>query len=103
MNPLLICAGYPQENHEAGGELRLPLFVVNDHERGLGELRWVWELFLGRSSVARGEGNVEVPRDCVVRIGEARATLPVPGYARLRLRLFGKDGPVCNEYAFVVS
>ena len=103
MNPLLICAEYPQETHEAGGEIRLPLFVVNDHERGLGELRWVWELFLGRSSVARGEGNVEVPRDCVVRIGEARATLPVPGYARLRLRLFGKDGPVCNEYAFVVS
>ena len=76
---------------------------MNDYERGLGEVRWVWELFLGRSSVARGEGNVEVPRDCVVRIGEARATLPVPEYARLRLRLFGKDGSVCNEYAFVVS
>jgi beta-mannosidase len=103
MNPLLICAEYPQETHKAGGELHLPLFVVNDHERGMGELRWVWELFLGRSSVARGEGKVEVPRDCVVRIGEARATLPVPGYARLRLKLFGKDGPVCNEYAFWVS
>jgi hypothetical protein len=60
-------------------------------------------LFLGRSSVARGEGKVEVPRDCVVRIGEARATLPVPGYARLNLRLFAKDGPVRNEYAFWVS
>src|ERR671916_29310 len=73
MNPLLICAEYPPETYKAGGKLRLPLFVVNDHDWGLGELHWVWELSLGGGSVARAEGKVEVPKDCVLRIGEARA------------------------------
>ncbi len=102
MSPLLICAEYPKEAYKVGGELHLPLFVINDHDRGLGELRWAWELSVGRDSVACGEGKVEVPRDCVVRIGEARATLPVQGHARLRLRLFGGDRSVRNEYTFRV-
>ena len=102
MNPLLICAEYPPETYKAGGKLRLPIFVVNDHDWGLGELHWVWELSLGGGSVARAEGKVEVPKDCVLRIGEARAALPVTGDARLSLSLFGGDGSVRNEYAFRV-
>src|SRR5918998_968680 len=102
MNPLLICAEYPPETYKAGGKLRLPIFVVNDHDWGLGELHWVWELSLGGGSVARAEGKVEVPKDCVLRIGEARAALTVTGDARLSLSLFGGDGSVRNEYAFRV-
>jgi hypothetical protein len=38
-----------------------------------------------------------------VRIGEAVATLPASGPAVLRLRLFGEEGPVSNEYEFLVN
>jgi hypothetical protein len=103
MNPLLICAEYPKAAYEAGDELRLPLFVVNDHERGLEGPRWAWELSVGQESVARGEGKAEVPGDSVVQIGEARAGLPAPGDAKLSLWLFEGGDPVRNEYAFRVS
>jgi hypothetical protein len=44
-----------------------------------------------------------VPKDSVVRIGEAVATLSVSGPAVLRLRLSGEEGPAQNEYEFPVS
>ena len=44
-----------------------------------------------------------MPKDSVVRIGEAVATLPAPGPAVLRLRLFGEEGPLSNEYEFLVT
>src|SRR5215203_5032736 len=103
MAPVLICAEYPRESYEDGTGLSLPLFVVNDFARGLGEVSWGWELLLGESIIACGNGETEIAADSVVRIGEARATLPAPGVAVLVLRLSGKDATACNRYGFRIS
>jgi len=103
MNPVLICAEYPKESYGVGETVSLPLFVVNDLSRGLGEVSWGWELLLGGYSVSRGRGEAEVPKDSVVRIGEAKGTLPAPGPAVLRLRLFASEETLSNEYALWVS
>ena len=103
MRPVLICAEYPKERYGVGERISLPLFIINDLSRELDGVSWDWELLLGRSSAASGGGKTRVPKDSVVRIGEAVATLPVSGPAVLRLRLFGEEGPLSNEYEFVVS
>jgi beta-mannosidase len=103
MGPVLFCAEYPKERYEVGTRISLPLFIINDLLRELDEVGWDWELLLGGSSVARGTGETRVPKDSVMRIGEAVATLPAPGPAVLRLRLLGDEGPLSNEYEFVVS
>jgi beta-mannosidase len=102
MSPVLICAEYPKERYEVGERISLPLFVVNDFSRELGRVSWDWKLLVGGSSVADGKGETRVPKDSVVRIGEAAATLPAPGSAILRLRLFTEE-PISNEYRFSVS
>ena len=102
MGPVLICAEFPKERYEVGARISLPLFIINDFSRELGRASWEWDLLVGGSSVARGAGETRVPKDCVVRIGEAVATLPAPGPAVLRLRFFG-DEPISNEYRFSVS
>jgi beta-mannosidase len=103
MSPVLICAEYPMERYSVGERISLPLFVFNDLSRDLGGVSWDWELLVGGSSAAHGGGETKVPKDSVVRIGEAVATLSASGPAVLRLRLFGEEGPVSNEYEFVVS
>jgi beta-mannosidase len=103
MSPVLFCAEYPKERYEVGARISLPLFIINDLLRELDEVGWDWELLVGGSSVARGAGETRVPKDSVVRIGEAVAKLSAPGPAVLRLRLLGDEGPLCNEYEFVVS
>jgi beta-mannosidase len=102
MSPVLICAEYPKERYEVGEQVSLPLYIINDLSRELSQIRWEWELFVGESSVASGEGETSVPKDSVARIGEAVTTLPAPGSAILRLRLFGED-PISNEYEFLVT
>src|SRR5918994_1002423 len=102
MSPVLICAEYPQERYEVGEQVSLPLYIINDLSQELGQVRWEWELLVGGSSAAQGRGETKVPKDSVVRIGEAVATLPGPGSAILRLRLFRED-PTSNEYRFSVS
>jgi hypothetical protein len=103
MGPVLICAEYPKESYGVGERFSLPLFVVNDLSCELGEVSWGWELLLGGYSVAQGGGEAEVPKDSVVRIGEAKATSPAPGPALLSLWLFSREAAVSNEYAFRVS
>jgi beta-mannosidase len=103
MSPVLICAEYPKERYSVGERISLPLFVINDFSRELGQVGWEWEMLLGGSIVASGQGETRVPKDAVMRVGEAEATLPAPGPAVLRLRLSGKEGPVQNEYEFSVS
>jgi beta-mannosidase len=103
MDPVLICAEYPRETYGVGQTVSLPVFVVNDLSRDLGEVSWGWELLLGGRRVAQGRGEAEVPRDSVVGIGEARAVLPAPGRAVLSLRLSGGGRSISNEYAFRVS
>jgi beta-mannosidase len=103
MNPVLICAEYPRENYETGTRLSLPLFVVNDFVRGLGEVSWSWELLLGGSSVTRGGGQTEIPADSVLKVGKVVATLPTSGSALLRLSLSGEGVTVRNEYEFTVG
>jgi beta-mannosidase len=103
MRPVLICAEYPKERYSVGERISLPLFVINDLSRELGMVDWSWELFLGGSSAAHGGGGTRVPKDSVVRIGEAVATLSASGSAVLRLRLSGEEGPLSNEYEFLVS
>jgi len=103
MSPVLICAEYPKECYGVGERLSLSLFVVNDLSRDLHKISWDWELLLGGSSVASGGGKTSVPKDSVVRVGEAVATLPATGPAVFMLRLFGEEGPLSNEYEFVVS
>jgi beta-mannosidase len=103
MNPVLICAEYPQEKYEAGTRISLPLFVVNDLARGLGEVSWNWELLLGESSIARGGGQTEILADSVLRVGKAAAALPASGSALLRLRLYGEGVTARNEYEFTVG
>jgi beta-mannosidase len=103
MNPVLVCAEYPRDNYEVGTRLFLPLFVVNDLVRGLGVTRWSWELLLGGSSIARGEGQTVIPADSVLKVGTVVATLSASGFALLRMRLFGEGVKVGNEYEFTVG
>ena len=104
MSPVLICAEYPKERYSVGQKVSLPLFVINDFSRELDGVAWKWELLVGGSSTARGGGETNVPKDSVVGIGEAVATLPAPGPAVLRLRLlFGEEEPLSNEYEFLVT
>jgi hypothetical protein len=99
----LICAEYPKERYSVGERISFPLFVVNDLSRELDGLNWDWELLVGGSSAARGAGETRVPKDSVVGIGEAVVTLPASGPAVLRLRLFGEEEPISNEYEFLVT
>jgi len=102
MSPVLICAEYPKKRYRVGEKISLPLFIVNDLSRELGQVAWEWEVLVEGSSVASGTGETRVPKDCVVRVGEAMVTPLAPGPATLRLRLFG-DEPASNEYRFFVS
>jgi len=103
MGPVLICAEYPQQRYEVGTTISLPLYIINDFTQDLGQLRWEWEVLVGESSIARGEGETSIPKDSVVRAGEAVAILPAPGPAKLRLRLHSEERPIQNEYVFSVS
>ena len=103
MSPVLICAEYPKERYGVGERISLPLFIINDLSRELEGVGWDWELIVRGSSVARGGGETKVPKDSVVRIGEAVATPPASGPAVLRLRLSGEEGPHSNEYEFLVT
>jgi beta-mannosidase len=103
MSPVLICAEYPQQRYEVGETIFLPLYIINDLSQELGRVRWEWEMLLGESSIASGEGESRVPQDCVVRVGEAVATLSAPGPAKLRLRLCSEEGPLQNEYEFSIG
>ncbi len=103
MNPVLICAEYPRETYEAGARISLPLFVVNDLARELGEVSWSWELLLAGSSVARGDGQAEILADSVVEVGKVVATLPASGSALLRLQLRGEGVSAGNRYGFTVG
>jgi beta-mannosidase len=102
MSPVLICAEYPKECYGIGETIALPLFIINDLSRELEGAVWSWELLVGESSAARGGGETKVPKDSVVRLGEAAVTLPASGPAVLRLSLSGEE-PVSNEYEFLVS
>jgi beta-mannosidase len=102
MSPVLICAEYPKQRYEVGEQVSLPLYIINDLSQELGQVRWQWEVLVGDSSVASGEGETSVPKDSVVRVGEAVTALPAPGSAILRLRLFRED-PISNEYRFSVG
>jgi hypothetical protein len=57
----------------------------------------------GPESGPRAEERRRFPKDSVVGIGEARATLAGPGPAVLSLRLASRGGSISNEYAFRVS
>jgi beta-mannosidase len=100
MNPVLLCAPYPRESYEGGTELRVPVFVVNDLARALGEVDWSWEALQGGSG--SGGGRAEIPADSVVRVGEAAFRLPATGCAVLRLSLYGAGAGSSNEYRFKV-
>jgi len=102
MSPVLICSEYPEETYELGDAISLPLFVVNDLPRRLGRLRWSWELSIEGSGIARGSGEAGVDADSVAGIGRARAGLPMPGQATLRLRLYGEGVEASNAYDFLV-
>ena len=91
MAPVLICAEYPEESYEAGAALSLPLFVVNDLARDLGEVSWSWELLLGESTIARGEGDGDSRRFG----GEDRGSqgrAPRSGGRRARAASIGEGG-----------
>jgi beta-mannosidase len=103
MRTVLICAEYPKERYSVGERISLPLFIINDLSRELHQISWDWELLVEGSNVARGAGETRVPKDSVVRLGEAEATLAASGPAVLRLRLFWEEGPLSNAYAFLVT
>jgi len=103
MQQVLVCVEYPEASYEVGAEVSLPLFVVNDLPRGLGGASVRWELRLGDSVVACGGGEVEIPGDSVVEIGEVRAKLTAAGGASLRLCLSADGVAVGNGYEFRVG
>ena len=104
MEPVLICAEYPEESYAVGEEISLPLYVVNDLPRALGLVDWSWELYIEDERVAKGGGELEIPADSVVRLGRARSELIAPGRATLLLRL--SAGGVTyeqNRYEFLAK
>ncbi|MBA2714485.1 MAG: hypothetical protein H0U55_13140 [Rubrobacteraceae bacterium] len=104
MEPVLICAEYPEESYVVGEEISLPLFVVNDLPRALGQAGWNWELYVEGERVDHGAGEMQVPADSVVGIGRARARLPAPGRAALLLKLsVERATEVANSYEFFVG
>jgi beta-mannosidase len=103
MSPVLICSEYPRENYGVDENISLPLFVVNDLPQSLGWIGWTWDLNLEGATVAHGSGEAEILADSVVRLGQARAKLPSPGHAVLRLVLLGEgEADKTNSYEFVV-
>src|SRR5918998_3715973 len=103
MSPVLICSEYPREGYVVDDVISFPLFVVNDLRRPLGRIGWTWDLYAEGATVAHGSGDTEIPADSVVRIGQARAKLPSPGHAVLRLVLLGEgEADKTNSYEFVV-
>jgi beta-mannosidase len=103
MEPVLICAEYPEEGYAAGTEISLPLYVVNDLARALGALEWIWEIQLGGKTLASGAGETEIPGDSVTRVGEAQARLSAAGAATLVLGLTGAGVNETNAYGFLVT
>jgi beta-mannosidase len=103
MSPVLIFSEYPKEGYGLGETISLSLFVVNDLARGLGRLRWAWELSIEGAGISQSSGEAEVSADSVARIGRVRARLPVPGRAELRLRLYGAGVETSNAYDFFVE
>src|ERR671921_504420 len=103
MSPVLICAEYPKECYEVGETISLPLYIINDLSQELGRVRWEWEMLVGESNITHGKGETRVPQDSVLKIAEAVATLPAPGPAILRLRLYSEEGPLHNEYEFSIG
>jgi beta-mannosidase len=104
MEPVLICAEYAQESYVVGGEISLPLFVVNDLPRALGRVDWSWELYIEDEKVAKGGRELEIPADAVVMLGHAKAELNAPGRATLLLRLSaGRATYEHNRYEFLVK
>jgi hypothetical protein len=103
MSPVLICSEYPGESYSVDEDISLPLFVVNDLPKSLGRMGWTWELYLEGARVAHGSGEAEILADSVVQLGQARAKLPAPGRAVLRLILLGKgEADKTNSYEFFV-
>lgn len=103
MEPVIICAEYPEKSYVVGEEISLPLFVVNDLPRALGRVDWNWELCVQGERVAHGAGEMEVPADSVVGIGRARAKLTAPGRATLQLKLSVERATnEDNSYEFLV-
>jgi beta-mannosidase len=102
MTPVLICSGHPKESYRVGENISLPLFVVNDLPQGLSWMTWVWELYLEETKVASGSGEAEIAADSVAQIGRAKAVLPAPGRAALRLWLYGEGVEASNAYDFFV-
>jgi len=103
MRPVLVCARYPDGDYKEGAMFSVPLFVVNDLARELGQLEWAWELRVEGGKLARGSGATVVPADSVVRLGEARARLVGAGRATLTLMLSGDGVDETNDYGFVVT
>ena len=103
MRPVLVCAKYPESGYSQGAIFSLPLFVVNDLARDLGQLEWTWEVQVVGETVARGSGETEIPADSVMRVGEARTRLVDAGKGTLTLSLSGDSVEQTNSYEFVVT
>jgi beta-mannosidase len=103
MSPVLICSEYPKESYGVDENISLPLVVVNDLPQSLGWLKWTYELHVEGARVAHGSGEAEIPADTVVRLGQAKAKLLVPGHATLRLSLLGEEeADKINSYDFFI-
>lgn len=103
MSPVLVCAQYPRDSYRVGGIISLYIFVVNDFMRGLERVRWSWELSIEGTGIAQDSGEVGISPDSVVRVGQIRGRLPIPGRARLQLRLYGEGVEASNAYDFLVK
>ncbi len=103
MSPVLICCEFPRERYDVGGRLSLPLFVVNDLARGVGPVRWSWELIVKDQEISRAQGEIEFAPDSVTRIGRVAASLRRSGPAVLRMALHGDGVEADNTYAFDIE
>jgi beta-mannosidase len=103
MEPVLICAEYPNESYATGTSVSFPLYVVNDFVRDLGPLEWAWDIQVEGGTLARGSGTREIPGDSVTRLGEAKGGLSVVGKATLVLKISGQGVNGTNTYDFSVT
>jgi beta-mannosidase len=104
-SPQYVFALLAQDHYPVGVPIDLPIYVVNDHHRGVPVELTARLLGPGGAEIARITRPLTLPADCMAMEAERlRLTPDAPGVYHLALALCGDDGvEIAQEYAIVVQ